>query len=291
MTENGNSLRSQVADALGCPVESARELDGGEVGRVVRVTLADGRRVVAKTSDTPLDVEADMLEFLGRRGLPIPELHHRSADLLVMAYVEGDGNLTPSAEADVARHLAALHEERPENPANCGDFGFPFDTLDGPYRQPNPWTDSWVAFYRDHRLRRMAEKARNAGLLSADIAERIERLAGNLDSWLPESPPAALLHGDVWANNVVVRDGAIRAFLDPACYFGHAEVELAYVDFGSALGDTFFETYREECGIDPGFFDGRCEIYQLYPLLVHLLYFEDEGYASEIDRTLDAVGY
>lgn len=298
-TDDADSdLETRIADALGAAVAAIDPLDGGEVGSVYRVALADGRTVAAKTGDTPLDVEADMLDFLGDRGLPVPELHHRSADLLVMAYVEGDADFSPAVARDVARHLAALHEETsretdatPEADETDRVFGFPDDTLDGPYRQPNPWTDSWVEFYRDHRLRYAAENARSAGLLSTDLAERIERLAGDLVSWLPDDPEPSLLHGDAWTNNVIVANGAVRAFLDPACYFGHSEVELAYADFTGSFGEPFFETYREERGIDVGFFEGRREIYQLSPLLVHLLYFGDERYAVGLREKLRALDY
>ncbi|MFC4449677.1 fructosamine kinase family protein [Halorussus aquaticus] len=291
------SVRTQVADALGVAAESAAELDGGEVGRVERVSLADGRTVAAKTGETPLTVEAFMLSVLADRGLPVPDVLHRSDDLLVMEYVEGDGEFTPAAERDVARHLAALHERRPRESGGAmgdaadGRFGFPRDTLTGPYRQPNPWTESWVAFFRDHRLRHFAETAAEAGVLPPELAERIDALAADLDSWLPDAPAASLLHGDAWANNIVVRDGRVRAFLDPASSFGHAEVELAYVDFVGSFGDAFFETYRDERGIDDGFEAGRREVYQLVPLLEHLLYFEDDGYAAEIGARLTELGY
>ena len=291
-------LEARIAETLDTPVTTIDPLDGGEVGQVYKVALADGRTVAAKTGDTPLDVEADMLQFLGDRGLPVPDLYHRSADLLVIEYVEGDADFSPAAGRDVARHLAALHEQTPrksdvpsEKDAPDRIFGFPYDTLDGPYRQPNPWTDSWVEFYRDHRLRYFAGKASDAGLLSPDLADRIERLAAALDSWLPDDPEPSLLHGDAWTNNVIVRDGSVRAFLDPACYFGHAEVELAYVDFTGSFGDPFFETYREVRGIDSGFFEGRRAIYRLHPLLVHLLYFEDDRYAAAIDEALADLGY
>jgi fructosamine-3-kinase len=281
-------IRTAVADAFETPVTDSTELDGGEVGRVFRVSLADNRAVVAKTGETPLDVEASMLTFLGDRGLPVPELYHRSDDLLVMEHVDGDGRLTPNAERDVARHLAALHEESPERSDSA--FGFPRDTLSGPYRQPNPWTDSWVAFFRDHRLLHVAEAAREAGVLSTTLCDRLPALADDLGSLLPESPRSSLVHGDVWSNNLVIADDRVRAFLDPACYFGHAEVELAYAAF-VGFGDSFFETYEAERGIDSGFFEGRREVYQLYPLLEHLLYFEDESYAARIDTLLADLGY
>ncbi|MFC7080728.1 fructosamine kinase family protein [Halorussus caseinilyticus] len=282
-------IRRRVADALGVGVESATELDGGEVGRVHRVALADGRTAAAKTGDTSLGVEAFMLDSLADRGLPVPEVYHRADDLLVMEYVAGDDELSPAAERDAARHLAALHGERPrERP---GSFGFPRDTLTGPYRQPNPWTDSWVAFFRDERLRYFAGMADEAGVLSSELADRIDSLARNLDSWLPDSPPAALIHGDAWANNLVVDEGRVRAFLDPACYFGHAEVELAYVAFAGSFGEDFFAAYDDAQGIDPGFFEGRREVYQVIPLLEHLLYFGEDRYAAELDARLSDLGF
>ena len=298
------SLGERAADVLESEVESVAELDGGEVGRVARVTLADGRTVAAKTGETPLGVEAFMLDVLADRGLPVPGVYHRDDDLLVLEYVEGDSEITPAVERDAARLLAALHGERPadrdgpnggatggSNGDAAGRYGFPRDTLTGPYRQPNPWTDSWVAFFRDRRLRHFARKAREAGVLSGKLGDRIDALAGDLSSLLPDDPPPALIHGDVWANNVLASDGRVRAFLDPACYFGHAEVEHAYVAFAGSFGDAFFETYDEARGIDPGFGEGRRAIYQLVPLLEHLLYFEDDRYAMKIADRLADLGY
>ncbi|WP_115863709.1 fructosamine kinase family protein [Halorussus litoreus] len=288
MSDVGPTLRHAVAEALeAAPAESV-ELDGGEVGQVRKVALADGRSVVAKTGDTPLSVEAFMLEFLGDRGLPVPEVLHHDDDLLVMEYVEGDGDLTPAAERDAARHLAALHEESPAG--TSASYGFPKDTLSGAYRQPNPWTDSWIAFYRDHRLLFVAERAREEGSLSEELFDRLESLAADLDAWLPDSPPSSLVHGDAWANNLVVRGDEVRAFLDPACYFGHAEVELAYADF-VGFGDAFFETYEAERGVDAGYDQGRRDVYQLYPLLEHLRYFGDDRYDELLARRLRTLGH
>ncbi len=290
------SLSERVRDALGSEVESVAELDGGEVGRVARVTLADGRTVAAKTGATPLRVEAFMLDVLADRGLPVPEVFHRDDDLLVLEYVEGDSEISPAVERDAARLVAALHGERPAerdgpNGDATGRYGFPRDTLTGPYRQPNPWTDSWVAFFRDRRLDYFAGKAHEEGLLAPPLAERLDALAADLDSLLPDDPPPALLHGDVWANNLLAADGEVRALLDPACYFGHAEVELAYVDFGGSFGDAFFETYDDERGIEAGFWDERCAVYQTVPLLEHLLYFEEDRYAAELRERLTDLGY
>ena len=48
-----------------------------------------------------------------------------------------------------------------------------------------------------------------------------------------------------------------------------AEVELAYIEMLSTFGAAFFERYNALRPIDPGYFEARRDIYQLYPLLVH----------------------
>lgn len=277
-----------VSRALDGTVAAVDELDGGMVGGVHRVTLADGRTVVAKTADTPLTVEAEMLRHLEAHGLPVPSVLYASDALVVLEFVAGDGDhdgpLDAGIQRDVARHLAALHEHTADR------YGFPFDTLSGAYRQPNPWTDSWVEFVREHRLDHVARAARDEGSLSADLYRRVSALCSDLEQVLPEDPPASLLHGDVWANNLVVNDGAVAAFLDPACSYGHAEVDLAYCEF-VGFGEPFFEAYDRLRGIDVGFRDGRLDAYALYPVLEHVRYFETDEYGEETDARLAALGY
>jgi fructosamine-3-kinase len=216
--------------------------------------------------------------------LPVPEVLAASDDLLVLEFVPGDGAVTPAVERDAAAHLAALHG------VECDRAGFPFDTLSGPLRQPNPWTDSWTEFFADQRLVRAASVARESGHLSLVDYERVTTLAGDLDSLLGEPASPALVHGDVWTGNLVVDGDRVAAFLDPACYYGHPEVDLAYVDWTDTFGDAFFDRYRELRGIEDGFFETRRDVYALYPVLEHVWFFGTE-YADELDRTLSRLGY
>ncbi|MFC4357442.1 fructosamine kinase family protein [Halobium salinum] len=274
----------RAAALLGSDVRDTGELDGGQVGTVHRVELVDGRVVVAKTGPAPLSIEAAMLRHLGRESdLPVPDVLHAEDDLLVIEYVENDGRVTPAVERDAADHLAALHAE------TAGAFGFERDTLTGPLRQPNPWTDSWVAFFREHRLSSMADEAAANGPLPASLRERVADVAADCDDLLTEPETPSLLHGDVWRTNVLVRDGTVAAFVDPACYYGHPEVELAYVDWLDTFGRAFFERYRERRGVDPGF-DRRKLVYALYPQLTHARLFGGH-YVDVVDRTLSSLGY
>ena len=279
------AVADRVAAALGVAVADVTALDGGMIGQVHRVDLADGRTVVAKTGDTPLSVEAYMLRYLADRSpLPVPAVEHATDDLLVLEHVEGDSKFGPAVARDAADHLAALHD------VTADAFGFPRDTLTGPVRQPNPWTDSWVAFYREHRVRHVAGLAREEGALPPAIHERVESFAADLDAIVEEPAAPALVHGDAWTTNVLARDGRVTAFLDPACYYAHPEIELAYVDWTGTFGDAFFDRYRERHPIVPGFHDGRRDAYAVYPLLVHVHLFGGD-YPDELAAALARLGY
>ncbi|MFU8867929.1 fructosamine kinase family protein [Natronococcus sp.] len=279
------SIADAVARVLECDVVETTALEGGQIGSVHRVGLADGSSVVAKTGETPLEVEAFMLQFLATESeLPVPDVYQADADLLVLEHVAGTTDHGPAVARDAADHLARLHGVEAEA------VGFERDTLTGPVRQPNPWTDSWIDFYREHRLAHVAELALESGSLSPSLAKRLEILYSGLEDLLSEPAAPALIHGDVWTTNVLSRDGEVTAFLDPATYYAHPEVELAYVDWTGTFGGEFFERYRERRGIEPGFFERRRYVYRLYPLLVHVHLFGGR-YPGRLEATLERLGY
>ncbi|MFN3294922.1 MAG: phosphotransferase, partial [Gemmobacter sp.] len=61
-----------------------------------------------------------------------------------------------------------------------------------------------------------------AGRLPADLLARIETLAGRLDRWIHDDAPPSLIHGDLWTGNVLVKDGRIAGFVDPAIHYADA---------------------------------------------------------------------
>ncbi|WP_396613159.1 fructosamine kinase family protein [Haloferax sp. S1W] len=280
---------STVAERVAAVLErdadphTVTELDGGHVGHVYVLEFAGHDPVVAKVGPTPLDIEGKMLDSLARAGAPVPTVHDADADLLVLDYVAGTSELDEAAERDLASHLASLHD------VTAPEFGFPYDTLSGPYHQPNPWTESWVSFFREQRLRPWCDAARTCGLPDS-TAERIESVARDLDGLISEPDAPGLVHGDMWEGNLVVRDGRVVAFLDPACYYGHPEVELAYMHWFDSAGDAFFDAYAEKRPIEPGFFDDRAPVYALFPLLEHVRVFGSE-FVPEVRDALGAIGY
>ncbi len=270
---------------LGQEVVRRTPLAGGCIAEVARLDLADGQSVVEKRvlgrAATDLALEGWMLRYLAERSsLPVPEMLEATADRLVMRYVPHDvGGPRHAAEIDAAEQLAALHAIRGAR------FGLERDTLIGPLPQPNGELDGWVDYFRERRLLAMTERAAAAGRLPEGFARRLERLAGRLESLLEEPEAPALLHGDAWSGNLLFRGDRVVAFIDPAIYYGHPEIELAFTTLFGPFGETFYGAYAERAGIAAGFFEVRAALYNLYPLLVHAHLF-GAGYLAPIDRTL-----
>src|SRR5919112_3329593 len=278
---------SEGVASLGERLLCARPMHGGCIGEVYRAELSDGTSVVAKVDraeESHLEREAYMLRYLREKSeLPVPEVYYSSETLLLMQLMEGSGNLS-GAQAHAAELLAALHDIAAEA------YGHERDTLIGSLSQPNPWTSSWVEFFRDQRLLYLSGVASEAGRLPTDLRGRVEELAGRLGEMLEEPERPALIHGDVWSGNVLAEGGRITAFLDPAIYHADPEIELTYVSLFGTFREPFFRRYAEIRPIRFGFSEERRHLYSLYPLLVHV-YFFGGHYVDSVEGTLARLGF
>ncbi len=283
----GAAIEKRIGDALGRAVTRTSRLAGGCVGDVRLIDLDDGSRVVAKVASGPdatLDVEGYMLRELRRLSeLPVPEVYHDEPTLLVMEHVENDGGSSSAGERGLADLLADLHGVTEDR------FGFERDTLIGPLRQPNAWTDTWRGFFAEHRLLAMGREAREHGRISAGLMSRLETLAGRLDRWIDGPGRASLIHGDCWAGNVLWRSGSVAALIDPAVCFADPEIELAFIDLMGGVGQAFWDRYHERRPIADGFWEARRDLYNLYPLLVHTRLFGG-GYATQVEAIVGRLG-
>jgi len=261
-------------------------LTGGGIGRVLRADMPGGETLVAKigSAGSGLETEGWMLRYLTRHcALPLPEVLHAADELLLMTHIEAGDAIDARAERHAADLIAALHD------VSAPDYGLERETRIGGLVQPNPPETSWLAFFRDHRLLFMARQALEAGRLDAATFVRLERLAARLDAWIDEPARPSLLHGDLWTGNVLVRAGRIVGLIDPAIYFGDAEMDLAFSTLFGTFGDAFFARYAERRPIRPGFFESRRDLCNLYPLLVHVRLFGGH-YLENVRAVLDRLG-
>lgn len=281
-------MKLQLETILGQPVKRLSALSGGCVGEVYRVWLENGDSVVAKVDqrrNAVLEIEGFMLQYLrDHSSLPVPTVMYSSPTVLIMEYIEGGSTFPVAAERHAAELLAALHT------ITADQFGLEQDTLIGGLHQPNPWTASWIEFFRDQRLLFMGREALQSGQLPRTVFSRLEKFAERLDEWIEEPDHPSLIHGDVWTTNVLSHQGRITGFIDPAIYYGHPEIELAFTTLFHTFGQAFFTRYQELKPIKPGFFEIRRDLYNLYPLLVHVRLFGG-GYVGSVSGILSRIGF
>jgi len=254
---------------LGLEVLDSRPLHGGDLSEVRLITLPDRQVVVKRGRDVA--TEARMLRAMARTGAPVPQVLEVGDDVLVLSYLP---ETTPATDTwrRLGADLARMH-------GTVGDrYGWDEDHAFGAVRIDNTPNGDWPGFWAERRL------LSGIADVPQDLAGRLERLAARLPGLLPKTPPAALLHGDLWAGNLLFT--AERGWLiDPACYHGDAEVDLAMLHLFGRPGPGFDEGYG---ALRPGWQDRR-PIYQLWPALVHLRLF-GQGYRGMVERCLGAIG-
>lgn len=278
-----NNFRKIAENACDDRLSRMSYLPGGSVGEVWKLEFESGTCAVAKTSNhsDTLDIEGYMLDYLSdHSNLPVPKVILSRPNLLVIDWVENQGQHNLVGDEDAADLLFDLHENTEKM------HGFSCDTLIGSLSQMNPWTESWIEFFRDQRLHYMGQLALKSHHLEHVTFDKLQKLCDRLDNYITEPKQTSLLHGDIWTGNVLYHDQKIAAFIDPAIHYGHREIELAYTTLFHTFGEGFFPRYNDHYPLDKEFFTVRMPIYHLYPLLVHAVLFGG-SYGQEVDAILD----
>ncbi|XGA78760.1 fructosamine kinase family protein [Halomonas sp. CH40] len=256
---------------------SLQPLSGGDIAAVYRLATDQGDVVVKSDSPERLAGEAEGLQALAKAnsGLIVPEVLGQQGGWLVMEALE----TAPAHQ----RSGAALGEGLRKLHGNTGDtHGWARDNACGSTPQPNKPLSDGRAFQRERRLLPLAQACYAKGLLDKRLKASLEAIAENLETWL-EDVPASLVHGDLWSGNVLYTSRG-PAIIDPAVYRHYPEVDLAMLTLFGAPGDAFFEAYWN--GPAPPDWDRRETLFQLYPLLNHLLLF-GSGYRQAVTRAID----
>jgi fructosamine-3-kinase len=286
--ESPLALEERIRAAIDVAPVKSEPLSGGCVGKAFRVHLSDGTSIAAKVDDLAqqnLSLEAYMLRFLAERSrLPVPAVLYADDQLLLIEFLPGRSSYSSGAQRHAAELLADLHG------ISAPEFGMQRDTLIGGLHQPNSRAGSWLEFFREQRLMYMGREANRAARLPDEMLHRLGRFCGDLSNWIVEPDAPCLIHGDAWAGNILADGERISGFLDPAIYFADPEIELAFTTLFGTFGDPFFRRYAEIRPLRPGFWEERKDIYNLYPLLVHVRLFGG-SYVSAADQTLRRFGH
>ncbi len=226
--------------------------------------------------------EARGLSLLqGANSVTVPSvIHHEAGEdfqFLLLEYIE-EGNKASGYWKNLGSGLARLHRQ------SADLFGLDHDNYMGALAQSNSPASSWVEFFIERRLKAQLEMAMKGNKVDDSVYRKFEKLFQKLPSLIPHEAPS-LLHGDLWSGNVMADAGGQPCLIDPAVYFGHREVDLAMTRLFGGFDVMFFESYSGEYPLIPGYQE-RFDIYNLYPLLVHLNLF-GSTYRAQVVSILD----
>jgi fructosamine-3-kinase len=264
-------LAAAVAAALGRPVTAVTRVPGGSISDASRVELDGGVTVFAKSVDglppSLLEVEAEGLRWLAEvDGVRVPGVVALTPEVLVLDWI-APGRPAPGTGADLGRQLARLHARR------GGRFGWRRDGFIGREEQRNtPGAADWGAFWIDHRIAPLADRAVAKGSVDGRARPLVDRLRDRLPDLAGPAEPPSREHGDLWSGNVHVDDRGRPWLVDPAPYRGHREVDLAMLHLFGTPGPRVIAAYDEALPLAAGWRE-RLPLWQLEPLLVHAVMF------------------
>ncbi|MGD2061869.1 MAG: fructosamine kinase family protein [Acidimicrobiia bacterium] len=239
---------------------------------VEHIVRSDGAALAVKHTRYDARLEARGLRLLEEAGAPVPTVIEVTADRLVMTWVDG-----PADWEQLGRTLAEVH--RTTDPR----FGLDHDNLIGGLAQHNTPRDRWGTFYAENRiLDHLSDPA-----VPPELARRLRTACeGPLQVLLEaHAPRASLIHGDLWAGNIV----GGRWLIDPAVAYADREMELAFMTMFGGIPQTMFDSYLDEWPLDDGW-DRRRPALRLHHLLVHVRLFGG-GYVQQLARTIERLGW
>lgn len=260
-------------------------LSGGCINQAGKITTSAGDFFV-KWNDRIKYPEMLMHEASGLRllsdstSLHIPgviaSIECDSLQFLVLDFVESSHRRKNFWE-ELGNGLAQLHRHQADL------FGLSHSNYIGSLQQSNEQNKSWIDFFVSERLERLVKLAVENHRADASLMRLFELLYARLPSYIVEEKPA-LIHGDLWSGNIMVNESGAPTLIDPAVYYGSREMDLAMSRLFGGFDEEFYGVYMDCFPLAEGYED-RFEIYNLYPLLVHLILF-GSAYRTQIDQIL-----
>ena len=264
-------------------------LGGGSINDAAQVTLADGRELFVKTNpDSPptmFAAEARGLRWLAEaRALRLPEVVAVSGpgdpmQFLVLEVIRR-GRPARGFDEALGQGLAALHR------FGAPGFGLDHDNFIGSLPQANgPASDRELAGVLSRAPARAAAAHghRSRPGIGADEAGFRAAVRGAARPVRPARAAGAPAWRSVERQSMCDADGA-PCLIDPAVYGGHREIDLAMMRLFGGFGARVFAAYDEAWPLADGH-EARVDLYQLYPLMVHVNLFGG-GYGGSVESAL-----
>ncbi len=274
----------QIARSLGADYLRYRQLGGGDTGRHYKLYTSQGAFFVKtypyEQGGEMIASEVFALEQISATQSILTAQVQKVYDsgnqkFLILKWIDTTRE-NRTFWAQFAEDLAVLH-----TPVNK-DPGYPEDNFIGKLKQNNKTQSNWSDFYIHNRLYPQIAMAFDAKLLDTGDVQHFEHYINRVSSLLEDK--ISLLHGDLWRGNVLCTPHQRACLIDPASYYGHPLVDLAMTKLFGGFPSFFYQIYTEKTGIQ--LTNELIELYQLYPLMVHLNLF-GRSYAPTIRQIIN----
>lgn len=281
-----SAIAPQISQATGHPfsVQEQRSIGGGCINQAYRIS--DGSRSYFVKLNTAAQIAMFEAEALGLKEIydsqtirvprPICWGTADSSSFLVLEWLEF-GHGSEQSWYRMGENLAAMHRATSVN-----GFGWHQNNTIGATPQRNPWTQNWIEFYREHRLRYQFQLANRRGGHFPRQDELLDAIADLLSG---HDPAPALVHGDLWSGNASVTSDGEPVILDPATHYGDREVDIAMSELFGSFHSAFYQGYNAAYPLNDGY-RKRKLLYNLYHIVNHFNLFGG-GYASQANRMID----
>jgi fructosamine-3-kinase len=215
------------------------------------------------------------------RALRIPEViavgETSAHQYLLLEFIDAKAK-KKSYWKDFGYGLAKMHQ------CSAPLFGGDHENYIGSLPQHNGFSKRWTDFFIEKRLKIQLDLGSKNRLINPSILKRFDDLYKQLPSIFPTEKPS-LLHGDLWSGNLITDNFGNACLIDPAVYYGNREADLAMTTLFGGFDPEYLASYNEVFPLIPGF-EARFDIYNLYPLLVHVNLF-GKSYLSRVVSILD----
>jgi protein-ribulosamine 3-kinase len=195
---------------------------------------------------------------------------------LILGFIQGSLRAERYWE-NLGSGLAALHKK------TAKAFGLAYSNYIGSLPQSNTPRISWVEFLVRERFEKQLGLTDPNDHQINRLRKKFELLYAKLPGILIQESPS-LLHGDLWSGNIMVSDQGQPSIIDPAVYYGNREVDIAMTQLFGGFQKEFYQSYQYHFPMENGFQE-RLDVYNLYPLLVHLNLFGG-SYLQQINLIL-----